>query len=381
MIELLLKTSISGGMVILLWFITEPVSKRFFKASWHYAILKFSMLLMVLPLGLLTPQATQRVVDSQIVTSPTVIPAVSIIPPLPQETNLPFLFLLWLCVFVVLLLFEINKVLRLYRFIIINCGGEADKKTLDIFSKCKKRMNIRRSIELKTSKCVKTPFTIGLFNPVIYIPKEELNREEIEFALLHELTHIKNGDLWFKFFSVIISVVHWFNPMVYLLRIKISTVNELYCDERMTAEMSKKKRKNYGRLLLKTAYDGKPSDKSLYAPLSIPARKMKQRLSALTKARKPRKSITILSAFIAIIAITFAMVQAITPSLFAEPQHVWFEWGEPPIEVEWIEIVPIAPKERFNTPIIIDGEPITEGGIFNIGESYSSVDENEYITN
>jgi beta-lactamase regulating signal transducer with metallopeptidase domain len=306
-LNVLLKTSVSGGIVILFWFITEPVSRRIFKAGWHYAMLKLSMLLLILPLAVLIPQP-------KTVEDISEFPAVSFIPLLPQDLGLQYLVLILPFITMMLAVIEISKVLRLYKFIALSCTGEADEEMLAIF----KGLKPRRNISLKTSEHIKSPFTMGLFKPVIYMPdfrNSNMNCEEIKLSLMHELTHIKNGDLWFKFFSVIVSVLHWFNPLVYLLRIKISTVSEFHCDELITADMTKKERKNYGELLIKTAYGEKPSDKSLYAPLSHSSKRIKRRLSQLMKARKPNKIITVFSVIIAVFVFIFAAVQAIAPNI------------------------------------------------------------------
>jgi beta-lactamase regulating signal transducer with metallopeptidase domain len=330
-LNVLLKTSVSGGIVILFWFVTYPVSRRIFKASWHYSILKLSMLLLILPLAALTPQPKTAADIPE-------FPAVSLIPLLPQDLGLQYLVLILPFVAMMLAVIEISKVLRLYKFIALSCAGEADEEMLAIFEGLKPR----RNISLRTSEYIKSPFTVGLFKPVIYMPKADMNREETELSLIHELTHIKNGDLWFKFFSVIVSILHWFNPLVHLLRIKISAVSEFYCDECVTAEMSKKERMNYGELLIKTAYGEKPSNKSLYAPLSHSSRRIKRRLSQLMETQKPRRIITALSVIIAVFVFVFAAVQAIAPNVAFRniefPQTFFVLELQPPDEQ--IDIIP-----------------------------------------
>jgi beta-lactamase regulating signal transducer with metallopeptidase domain len=303
-LNVLLKTSVSGGIIILFWFVTYPVSRRFLKTSWHYSVLKLSMLFLILPLAALIPQP-------KTVTDIPDFPAVSLIPLLPQDLGLQYFVLILPFVAIMLAVIEINKVLRLYKFIAISCVGEADEEMLAIFEELKPR----RNISLRTSEYIKSPFTVGLFKPVIYMPKENMNSDEIKLSLIHEFTHIKNGDLWFKFFSVIISILHWFNPLVHLLRIKISTVSELNCDEYVTAEMTKSQRKDYGELLIKTAYGENPANKSLYAPLSHSSRRIKRRLSQLMEVRKSHRVITIISIFIIILVFAFAAIQAVAPNI------------------------------------------------------------------
>ena len=83
---------------------------------------------------------------------------------------------------------------------------------------------------------ISTPFVFGLFIPRIYLP-DVLDKDEKEYVLLHERTHIKHGDWLFKIIGMIAAAVHWFNPFVWLAYKLFEQDIEMSCDESVVAGM------------------------------------------------------------------------------------------------------------------------------------------------
>ena len=67
------------------------------------------------------------------------------------------------------------------------------------------------------SAAVGTPMLLGLWRPVLVLPEREYSEEMVKNIFRHELTHYRRGDLVFKWFAVLVSALHWFNPMVHIL--------------------------------------------------------------------------------------------------------------------------------------------------------------------
>lgn len=101
---------------------------------------------------------------------------------------------------------------------------------------------------------IRTPFTIGIRKPWIVFPEQEFTEESEKMIVLHEMTHIKNKDLLFKFICLGICVVHWFNPFAWLLLYEYGVVSEKICDEQVTVALkTREERKKYASLLLMMA--------------------------------------------------------------------------------------------------------------------------------
>jgi len=161
-------------------------------------------------------------------------------------------------------------------------------------------MKIRNAV-IRTGKIIKTPLVMGLFKPIVIIPDTFfMTAEEKTFAITHELTHIKNRDLWVKFFANIVSVIHWFNPLAHLLCKKINDVSEAYCDECMAMSMTVTERRAYGNLILKTATAISISQTKVYSTLSAKSRKIERRLLNMANLKKPKKIAVIVSVIAAV---------------------------------------------------------------------------------
>ncbi len=94
------------------------------------------------------------------------------------------------------------------------------------------------------------PFTIGLAKKIIYLPEGIVESRKLEYILKHEMTHCRENDNFWKLFFLAVHVVHWFNPLVWLMRKSADWDMELVCDENVTKNASRAERKEYGNVLL-----------------------------------------------------------------------------------------------------------------------------------
>ena len=95
-----------------------------------------------------------------------------------------------------------------------------------------------------------SPMLVGTFFPVIYIPQNEISDKNLRMIFLHELTHYKRKDLFFKWLSLFVNALHWFNPFAYLLCYNLSEACEISCDMAVTEKMSDSEQKTYMKTIL-----------------------------------------------------------------------------------------------------------------------------------
>lgn len=112
----------------------------------------------------------------------------------------------------------------------------------------RERLNIKRKVLLYESGFAASPLVFGIIKPRIIIPKG-IPEETIEFALLHELCHIKRYDNLIKIISVLAVCIHWFNPVAWLFLYISSQDMEFACDERVLKSLEGDKRKSYASAL------------------------------------------------------------------------------------------------------------------------------------
>lgn len=163
-----------------------------------------------------------------------------------------FIQIVWIAGMVISFLFY------LINFIIfkIKIKGHLEKMDSKLFEQIKNELNIKRNVNLCKCSLINSPVFVGFVSPIILMPYTNYADEELKLIYKHELTHFKRMDVWYKLILVIASVVHWFNPLVYLMRRYASKDIEYTCDDIVTKDLSLEQRKEYSRVILKTMENG-----------------------------------------------------------------------------------------------------------------------------
>ncbi len=94
-------------------------------------------------------------------------------------------------------------------------------------------VSLRRVPRVIFSNKVCCPAVFGLFRPMLLIPTEQLatvTPEKTRHVLLHELAHIKRGDLFIYAVHMGLVILYWFNPLLWLIRKHMQNLRELCCD-------------------------------------------------------------------------------------------------------------------------------------------------------
>ena len=90
------------------------------------------------------------------------------------------------------------------------------------------------SAKICFSELVPVPITIGVFTPVIIVPKallDETNQEVLISAIGHELIHVQRRDYALNLVYEFLFVLLAFHPAAVLIRRRIRQTRELSCDE------------------------------------------------------------------------------------------------------------------------------------------------------
>ncbi len=104
---------------------------------------------------------------------------------------------------------------------------------------------------LYTSKAARVPMTWGApSRPVIVIPPAATRWEaaQLHAALVHECSHIAQGDARFALASQVMCALYWFHPGVWWLSRELQQTSELACDDRVL--LSGVRRSDYAELLV-----------------------------------------------------------------------------------------------------------------------------------
>ncbi len=88
-----------------------------------------------------------------------------------------------------------------------------------LFARLLAAVRIRKAVRLKSHEAIEIPLTWGWLKPVVLIPARyrEWSEDQRSPALLHELCHIKRGDLFIMFLVRFSLAVYWFNPLCWVV--------------------------------------------------------------------------------------------------------------------------------------------------------------------
>lgn len=116
-----------------------------------------------------------------------------------------------------------------------------------------KRIGLRRAVRVVTCRDIATPAVAGLFRPTLFLPHdlaERLSARQFDWVVLHELAHIRRGDLWAVTIERIIHILYFFNPVVWLASWMVDQLCECACDEAALAAADCDRRECGAALLL-----------------------------------------------------------------------------------------------------------------------------------
>lgn len=118
------------------------------------------------------------------------------------------------------------------------------------------KLRVRTAVKVRTrvyeTDAIDSAFVMGVIRPTIYLPVG-LNRQEQAWILLHETCHIWRKDYVVKMFATVLTIVYWFNPLVWAAWFVMCRDMEMSCDEMALEGASGELRKAYSRTLLSVA--------------------------------------------------------------------------------------------------------------------------------
>lgn len=256
--NLLFIMSISGSMVFLVYVISYPVMQRFSTPQWRYRQLKLTALFFLLPLP---DWAFNRIHDLEIMFlnpqkhlsiqyldfSKTILRDGSDFY-IPLKIQLGYLSALITCIIaMVLFAYRIYRYWKGRKFILSDCNEISSA----FFEERLSQLHLHRKIKFYCSAKIHSPFTLGIFRPVVIIPEDMKNDDGYHSsAISHELVHIKNWDMAVKMLGLLTICVHWFNPLSYLFYRELKVMCEICCDAAVIAGFEQNQKRQYFAAML-----------------------------------------------------------------------------------------------------------------------------------
>jgi beta-lactamase regulating signal transducer with metallopeptidase domain len=102
---------------------------------------------------------------------------------------------------------------------------------------------------------VEQPAIMGVLRPTLLLPTDgvELDDYQLRMVMLHELAHVRRGDIAANWALVVIRSIHWCHPVYWLAVARFRSLREQACDAFVVRKMEGESPNGYGKLLLTLA--------------------------------------------------------------------------------------------------------------------------------
>ena len=324
-----LSMSFSGSLLILMLLVGKRFLKDKISRQWQYYIWLIVVLRLLLPFG---PEVsllgkTYQAVDQAITQaaplsqqpllnapggtlSPVAgleqdndnpnIPAEDLATAHPLQDGVSLLInhigLIWLVVALGMLIRKITIYQGFIRYIHAGLTPVSEVEMLDRLSVVAEKAGVKKPIELCINPLVSSPLLIGFFHPSIVLPSVDITDKDFQYIVLHELTHYKRRDMFYKWLVQVTVCLHWFNPLVHLMSREMTKACEFSCDEAVLTKMGQENAQGYGKSLLDAmAAVGKYKENLGAVTLSENKQLLKERLAAIMNFKRPSKAIRLLT--------------------------------------------------------------------------------------
>ncbi|MDE7199925.1 MAG: M56 family metallopeptidase [Lachnospiraceae bacterium] len=159
---------------------------------------------------------------------------------------------IWLSIVCTMMVKMLLKYYRIRRLILKYESTEMTEKQQSFLAEIKKQYGVRRPVILCQRQGGDRTMTFGVCRPVI-ICDREIDSWEAEIHIRHEMVHIKQLDALWKMLTGLVVILHWWNPIAWVMRREFDQTCEYSCDEIVMQGKTREEVKVYLRLLIDEA--------------------------------------------------------------------------------------------------------------------------------
>ena len=123
---------------------------------------------------------------------------------------------------------------------LVSRAQPASPELQQLLESCREHLDMRRGVGLRLVESRGSPAVCGFLRPVILVPRfltESLAVPQLRAVLMHELGHLKRGDLWLNHLQTILQVVYWYNPLLWVANAVMRRVREQAVDELVMVQL------------------------------------------------------------------------------------------------------------------------------------------------
>jgi beta-lactamase regulating signal transducer with metallopeptidase domain len=174
-----------------------------------------------------------------------------------------------------------------------------DANIIEMLTIVCRKLNIKSKMDIKYCNFIGSPMLLGFIKPAILLPHNNYPDEELLLILTHELIHFRRKDLWYKILILFANSIHWFNPIVYIMKDAISADCEISCDQEVLNTCDADSRKLYVRTIIKVIREYTKLQTAFSTQFFGGKKTMKNRIYSIMEITKKKKGILIPCAILA----------------------------------------------------------------------------------
>lgn len=272
---ILLLTSFSGGLLVAVWLGIGALLEKLGFINIVYELLKMVILFFFLPFSYLGLKLFERRLGHGFLFAPISV----------EWEKLLLILGIWAIVVTIAFGAMAYEIFCMHRY--FKDAIPAKKAERALLAEICGRLKIPvHKVELKCSYRVQIPCVTGLWHAKVVLPVEEYEEETLRVILTHELTHFKQKDLFLKRISLVVLILHFFNPLAWLLFERIQVWSEYACDYRSYPHCEGIK--HYFEVLMEFA-SGNKGRESFSSQLYEDQHELVERVKKLSKVSKSKK--------------------------------------------------------------------------------------------
>lgn len=315
---LLLQCSISMSLVTLVYVVILPFLSKRYTAKWRYLIwlviaagwlfpfrprINLTFLSVRMPdIPVTTVQAnfnaTPITYTGNIVNAPAIIPSWRV------------LTAIWILGVASIILYHALTHSRFMKIVRRWSEPVTDLKRLGILDNLKSELGIKIPVGLSVCQGITSPMLVGFLHPVILLPHIKITDDELPLILKHELIHLVQYDLWYKALILMATVLHWFNPVVYIMAKATAMQCEISCDALVLQDADFGQRRQYGEAIIGVVRNGAVLQTALSTNFYGGKKDMKNRISSIMDIKQKKAGVAVLCMVLVGIAMTGATLAA-----------------------------------------------------------------------
>ena len=313
----LLSATLKGSIVIAFAMLLRGVVRGRIASRWMHALLLIAVVRLLMPVA---PEASFSIFNlapgtDLVAPAPLFFERPAPLPRQPLPLRVPLeapaprldrttiaLLAAWAagCAFVLLRAFARSRALR-------RLLRDRTEIALPLVDECRAALGVRRRVRAFETAAVATPSLHGWLRPMLLLPRGftgTFSPEQLRFVLLHELAHLRRGDVLVNWLTTFAQALHWFNPLVHLAAARLAEERELACDALALERLGADERSAYGGTVLAVLDRMRqPSPAPGLVGMTATHQQLKRRIQMIAAYRPQRRSSFLFAALVAVIAL------------------------------------------------------------------------------